>query len=42
MQIAEIRSRLNIDVSVASGSPLAPAAIESFEDMVNSFSFLIF
>ncbi|KAH8490605.1 hypothetical protein H0E87_022948 [Populus deltoides] len=32
-QIAEIRSRLNIDVSVASGSPLAPAAIESFEDM---------
>ncbi|KAJ6383296.1 hypothetical protein OIU78_026722 [Salix suchowensis] len=32
-QIEEIRSRLNIDVSVASGSPPAPAAIESFEDM---------
>ncbi|KAF9670960.1 hypothetical protein SADUNF_Sadunf13G0123400 [Salix dunnii] len=32
-QIEEIRSRLNIEVSVASGSPPAPAAIESFEDM---------
>ncbi|CAK7323483.1 unnamed protein product [Dovyalis caffra] len=32
-QIEEIRSRLNIDVSVASGSPPAPAPIESFEDM---------
>jgi uncharacterized protein YfkK (UPF0435 family) len=36
MQIEEIRSQLKINVSVASGSPPAPAPIESFEDMVNS------
>ncbi|KAH8479943.1 hypothetical protein Peur_063210 [Populus x canadensis] len=32
-QIEEIRSQLKINVSVASGSPPAPAPIESFEDM---------
>ncbi|KAJ6758267.1 ATP-DEPENDENT RNA HELICASE DBP2-LIKE [Salix koriyanagi] len=37
-QIEEIRSRLNIDVSVASGSPPAPAAIESFEDMAQAMT----
>ena len=34
MQIEEVRLRLNVDVTVASDSPPAPAPIESFEDMV--------
>ncbi|XXG42834.1 hypothetical protein AAC387_Pa01g3011 [Persea americana] len=32
-QIEEVRLRLNVDVTVASDSPPAPAPIESFEDM---------
>ncbi|WVY94836.1 hypothetical protein V8G54_033924 [Vigna mungo] len=32
-QIEEVRSRLNLDVTVASDSPPAPAPIESFTDM---------
>ncbi|KAG4974932.1 hypothetical protein JHK87_031753 [Glycine soja] len=32
-QIEEVRSRLNLDVAVASDSPPAPAPIESFTDM---------
>ncbi|KAL5823957.1 hypothetical protein ACOSQ4_021857 [Xanthoceras sorbifolium] len=32
-QIEEVRSRLNVDVTVASGSLLAPAPVESFMDM---------
>lgn len=32
-QIEEVRLRLNVDVTVASDSPSAPAPIESFEDM---------
>lgn len=32
-QTEEVRSRLNVDVTVASGSPSAPAPIESFADM---------
>jgi len=37
VQIEEVRSRLNLDVTVASDSPPAPAPIESFTDMVFSF-----
>lgn len=37
VQIEEVRSRLNIDVAVASNSPPAPAPIESFTDMVFNF-----
>lgn len=36
-QTEEVRSRLNVDVTVASGSPSAPAPIESFADMVNMY-----
>ncbi|XP_048227048.1 ATP-dependent RNA helicase DBP2 isoform X2 [Ricinus communis] len=32
-QVEDVRARLNIEVTVASGSPPAPAPIESFEDM---------
>lgn len=37
VQIEEVRSRLNLDVTVASDSPPAPAPIESFTDMVFNF-----
>ncbi|KAJ7547940.1 hypothetical protein O6H91_08G110700 [Diphasiastrum complanatum] len=32
-QIAEVRARLNVDVEITPGTGLAPAPIESFEDM---------
>ncbi|KAM0933609.1 putative RNA helicase [Dioscorea sansibarensis] len=32
-QIEEVRMRLNVDVTVAADSPLAPAPVESFTDM---------
>lgn len=38
VQIEEVRLRLNLDVTVASESPAAPAPIESFTDMVFSFT----
>jgi len=38
IQIEEVRHRLNLDVTVSSDSPAAPAPIESFNDMVFYFS----
>lgn len=34
IQIEDVRLRLNVDVTVTLDSPLAPAPVESFTDMV--------
>lgn len=34
IQIADVRARLNVDVEITPGTGVAPAPVESFEDMV--------